>query len=118
MENVTLGQIALGITFLVTLISGIAFLHKTLKKFLSESLGDQFFEINVKIDSLQETIDGVDMNHTKNFLVRVLSDIEQGNKIDEVEKERFSEQFDHYCEHGGNSYIRAKVEKLRQEGKL
>lgn len=118
MEQITIGQIALGVSFLVALISGIAFLHNTLKKWLSQALGDQFFEINQKIDSLQKTIDDVDMNHTKNFLVRFLSDVEQGNDVDEIEKERFAEQYDHYCDYGGNSYIRMKVEKLRSEGKL
>ena len=118
MESITLGQIALGITFMVGLISGIAYLHRSLKEFLMKTLGDQFFEINQKIDALQETISEVDENHTKNFLVRYLNDVEKGVQMDEVVKERFLEQYDHYINHGGNSYIRNKVEKLRAEGKL
>ena len=44
--------------------------------------------------------------------------IEQNNKVDEVEKERFYEVYRDYKELGGNSYIQHKVEKLQKEGKL
>lgn len=118
MEQITLGQIGLGITFFVSLITGGAFLVRSLKKFITSSLDGEFRGINSKIDDLQTQLVQVDMNHTKNFLVRFLSDVEQGNQVDEIEKERFAEQYDHYCETGGNSYIRNKVDKLKKEGKL
>ena len=63
-------------------------------------------------------IDNVQLLSDKNFLVRFLADIEQDNKVDEVEKERFYEVYKDYRELGGNSYIAHKVEKLQKEGKL
>ena len=63
-------------------------------------------------------VNQVQLYGDKNFLVRFLADIEQNNKIDEVEKERFYEVYKDYRELGGNSYIAHKVEKLQKEGKL
>lgn len=65
-----------------------------------------------------ERINEVKLYSDKNFLVRFLADIEQNNKVDEVEKERFYEVYKDYKELGGNSYIAHKVEKLQKEGKL
>lgn len=65
-----------------------------------------------------DKIENVQLLSDKNFLVRFLADIEQNNKIDEVEKERFYEVYKDYRELGGNSYIAHKVEKLQKEGKL
>lgn len=65
-----------------------------------------------------ERINNVQLYSDKNFLVRFLADIEQNNKVDEVEKERFYEVYRDYRELGGNSYIQHKVEKLQKEGKL
>ena len=95
------------------------------KKILDKSLKP----FNDKIDKMEkdrkdqhketlQKIDDVKLYTDKNFLVRFLADIEQGNKIDEVEKERFYEVYKDYRELGGNSYIAHKVEKLQKEGKL
>lgn len=58
------------------------------------------------------------MQACKNYLVSFLSDVEKNHPIDETERERFWEQYQHYTEHGGNSYIKRKVEHLQSEGKL
>lgn len=111
MENITVGQIGVGLTFIVGLISSILYLKNQLKNWVSEALKDQ-------LEGLSEKIDEVDMNATKNFLVARLSDIEQDNPMNEIEAERFWEQYEHYHSIGGNSYIDQKVEKLKQKGKL
>ena len=80
MENITIGQIALGLTFIVGLISSITYLHTKIKVWIADALSDQFEELNGKIDA-------VDMNATKNFLVARLSDIEQDNPMNEIEAE-------------------------------
>ena len=101
------------------------FALKVGKKILDKSLKP----FNDKIDKLEENrkeqheetlskIDDVKLYTDKNFLVRFLADIEMGNKVDEVEKERFYEVYKDYKELGGNSYIQHKVEKLQKEGKL
>ena len=101
------------------------FALKVGKKILDKSLKP----FNDKIDKLEENrkeqheetlskIDDVKLYTDKNFLVRFLADIEMGNKVDEVEKERFYEVYKDYKELGGNSYIQHKVDKLQKEGKL
>ena len=101
------------------------FALKVGKKILDKSLKP----FNDKIDKLEENrkeqhqetlskIDDVKLYTDKNFLVRFLADVEQGNKIDEVEKERFYEVYKDYKGLGGNSYIQHKVDKLQKEGKL
>ena len=70
------------------------------------------------INNLSGKVDDVDMNSCKNFLVRFLADAEQGNEIDEIEKERFYEVYEHYTKKGGNSYIHDKYDKLKKSGKL
>lgn len=74
--------------------------------------------LNKTLKPIIEKIDNVQLLSDKNFLVRFLADIEQDNKVDEVEKERFYEVYKDYRELGGNSYIEHKVEKLQKEGKL
>lgn len=118
MEAVTLGQIGLAVTFLVGLGGGIAVLVKSLKKTLKSALKDDFESLNKKIDQMQKRVEEVDLASCKNYLVRFLSDVDQGREIDEIEMERFWEQFQHYETIGGNSYIHRKVEQLKKQGKL
>lgn len=118
MEQITIGQIGLAVTFLVGLITGVGYLHKHLTDLLKKSLRDQFDPITRKIDELQTKIDTVDMESCKNYLVDFLADLDRGQEIDEIERERFWEQYEHYTKKGGNSYIHRKVEQLKSEGKL
>ena len=118
MQNITIGQIGLAVTFLVGLISGIGYLHKQMRVWIADALSDQLTAIDEKMNELNGHIDDVDMNATKNFLVARLADIEQGHPLNEIEAERFWEQFEHYHKIGGNSYIDMKVEKLKSMGKL
>ncbi len=107
MENITLGQIATAFAFLIGLIGSIEMLMLRVNKKITKILEP----INKKIDNLELTTD-------KNFLVRFLSDVEQGSQIDEIEWERFYETYKRYHDLGGNSYIDHKVSKLKKEGKI
>ena len=94
------GTIAGGITSIGVILAGVnAIFNKKLKP------------INTRLNEIEVSSD-------KNFIVRFLADIEQGNEIDEVERERFYEIYQRYKELGGNSYVSHKVEKLQKEGKL
>lgn len=73
-------------------------------------------QIIIDISSVRAELRKVDMESTKNYLVMVLSDIEKGKKMDEIESERFWEQYRHYVDAGGNSYIKRRVEKYKDEG--
>ena len=118
MKNLTVEQIGLFVTYMVALISGIAFILNKAKVWITKSLSDEFKPINDKIDDLQSDLKQVDMNACKNYLVSFLSSIDKGKPIDEIEKERFWEQYEHYQKIGGNSYVTRKVEHLKKEGKL
>lgn len=117
METITIGQVSAVIVFVVALITGIGYLHKSLTKYITVALNDQFEGINKKIDKLTERLDDVDMSTAKNFLVARISEAET-TSLDEIEKERFWEVYRHYKDIGGNGYIQSKVEQLRSEGKL
>lgn len=118
MEHITLGQISVAVVFIVGFISSVAYLKKHIKDWISMSLKDQFDDLGGRMGKLEERVSQIDMEDTKNFLVRYLSDVERGVQMDEVEKLRFAEQYDHYLKMDGNSYIRTKVKKLTEAGKL
>lgn len=111
MENITLGQIALGVSFLVGLISGVGYLSSVSRKWLKDAMKEE-------LDVIAHRLDQVDMESTKNYLVTYLSDIERGKALDEIEKERLYEQYHHYLILGGNSFIKAKVENMQKKGWL
>ena len=54
MGNITLEQISMVITFLVGLVTGIGYLHKQTKKWISRTLKDEFEPVSKKIDNLQK----------------------------------------------------------------
>ena len=124
MEQMSIGQfiaIAAGvIAGLVAFIKGIEYLGGKINHCASKWLENGLAPVNQKLDMMDKKLDEVDMNACKNFLVRFLADIEQGNPIDEIEKERFYETYEHYTSPRlhGNSYIKEKVEDLKKQGKL
>ena len=118
MQDVTIGQIAAALAIIVGIITGVELLFKKLKNGATEWLTKALEPTNKKLDNLDAKIGDVDMSQCKNFLVRFLADVEQDKVIDEVEKERFYETYEHYTKLGGNSYIHDKVEHLKKSGKL
>ena len=129
MENITIGAvqtlviniasfiIAGGTIGAFALKLGKGILDKQLKPFKKKISDLEEARIEQHKDTINR-INNVQLYSDKNFLVRFLADIEQNNKVDEVEKERFYEVYRDYKELGGNSYIQHKVEKLQKEGKL
>lgn len=118
MQNLTLDDISTAILFLVALIGGIAYLHKSLKTFISDLLKEEFKTIRDDIQGLRKDLKVVDMENCKNFIVRFLADVERGDYIADAEIQRFWEEYEHYISKGGNSYIKEWVAKLKKEGKL
>ena len=117
-DNITLGVLSATVIFLAGLIGGIKYLKSVLKDSLTEMFKEQFQAINDKLDSLDSKIGKVDMQSCKNFLVRFLSDVENGGPMHPSEKQRFWEEYEHYLVSGGNSYIKEWAERLKKEGKL
>lgn len=125
MEQITIGQIVASLAFIVGFIGSVSYIKTHIKKWIADSLKDQFTNVNnqfekvdARIDRLERHMDGIDLATCKNFLVARLSELDRGTPWDEIEKERFWEQYEHYRKHGGNSYIENKVENLKDKGVL
>lgn len=107
MENITIGQISTILALIVGIIGSVKYLSNELQKYLEKTLKP--IETNIK---------GIDVSQCKNYLVRFLADVEQGNKLDEVEKERAYEIYDHYTNDlKQNSYIHKRWEELMEKEK-
>lgn len=105
MEKLTLGEILTALTFLVSFIGALSYLSNVLKK-----------QVDKTLKPIQDSIKDLDVSQCKNFLVRFLADIEQGNPIDEVEKERAYEIYDHYTNDlKQNSYIHKRWNELMEK---
>lgn len=100
MENITLGDIARWVAFVVALGGSIATIIRGVKK------------------AVEAIILPLSLDNAKNYLVPFLSKVERGEPVDEIELERFHEEYTFYTNHGGNSYIKSRVAKLQKEGKL
>lgn len=111
MENITIGQVVDFIIKLAAFIGAVGVIIKISMSGFTKILEDKLKPINKRLNDIELSSD-------KNFIVRFLADIEQGNIVDEVEKQRFYEIYQRYKELGGNSYVSHKVEKLQKEGKL
>lgn len=102
MEEITLGQIANTLAFIVALVGSMSALLIGIKKIFSKQL-----------EPINTTIKHLDINQCKNYLVRFLADVENKEKLDSVEIERAYEVYDHYTKDlNGNSYIHDKWERL------
>ena len=114
-----IGIFAAGVAGIVAFLKGMEYLVGKISRMASRWLEKGLEPVNHKLDNMDKKLDDVDLSACKNFLVRFLADVEQGNLIDEVEKERFYETYEHYTEDlHQNTYIHDKVEKLKKEGKL
>ena len=116
--NITLEQVATALAWLVgvggSLAAIVAFIRKMLKEFFKEQLA----EMDHRFDRVEKRISDVDKETTKNFIVSILAQLDSGLEIDEVQRARFYEQFEHYLKEGGNGYIQARVDELKRAGKL
>ena len=100
MEQITLGDIATWAAFVVALGGSVAAIIKGVK------------------NAVEKLLEPLSLDNAKNYLVPFLSKVERGEPCDEIELERFHEEFTFYTNHGGNSYIKSRVAKLQKEGKL
>lgn len=100
MEQITLGEIAKALAFIVALggsvTSIILGVRKVIKKLLEPLILDQ----------------------CKDFLVQTLSEAERGTVLTEMEKLRLAERFETYTKMGGNSYIKDWYNRLKNDGKI
>lgn len=125
MEQITIGQIAIAVAFVAALITGGVKIKDAVKKWLTATLKESFDaqkretdEIKKTVDDIKGQLDKVDLENCKNYLVTFLAETERGEQKDEIEIQRFYEEYQHYVEKGGNSYVKEKFAKLKQKGLL
>lgn len=59
MKNITIADVGMFVTFLVALISGIAFLKKNLKDWIQSAVKDDFGSLNKRMNTLQGSIETI-----------------------------------------------------------
>lgn len=118
MGKMTLEWIYDNIIFLVALCGGCYAIYRGVKRGIKKLLEEEFEALNKRIDSIEAQTKSIDMETTKNFLVRFLADVEKGAAMTEIESERFWEQYEQYLKMDGNSYVKEWVAKLQKKGWL
>lgn len=117
MENITLGQIAKELAFAVALIGSVVYLKKGTIKGLSKVINSQLEPIKAEIKKLKEETSKNNLSSIKTDLINLM-ELADKKTISTEQKIRTYELYDYYCQHGGNSYVHDKWEKLQKEGKL
>lgn len=100
MEQITLGDLESWLRFIIALVGSVSAVIVGVKKVVAKLLVPY----------------GLD--NAKNYIVPFIARLEREEAISEIELERFHEEFGYYIDHGGNSYIKERVEKLKKDGKL
>lgn len=100
MEQITLGEIGNFLAYIVGLGASVTAITHFVKK------------------AVEKLLIPYGLDNAKNYIVPFVAKLERGETISDIELERFHEEFTWYCDHGGNSYIKSRVEKLQKEGKL
>lgn len=118
MEQITIGQVAVTIAFVVALIGGVKSLKKFIKEGIESALKDKFDGLEKSQKEILSRLDAVDLENCKNYLITFLSEVERGEVKSEIEIQRFWEAKKHYNDKGGNSYINHKTEELQKKGYL
>ena len=71
LENITLGQVAALIAFVVALYGGVKYLKKELKEAITDMLKDQFSSVNTKLDKDNRRLN--DLEEQTRFLYKAIS---------------------------------------------
>ncbi len=118
MENISLGQIATIITFLVALIGGITTLIAFSKNFIKKILKPLKEEINEFQEAALQNRNNIELELIKVILANFINDVEKGVPKSQIQKQNAFELYDRYLTLGGNSYIHENWKKLLSENKL
>ena len=103
-------------TIIVSIIGAVSVITTTI---IQAFTARKATKINERFEELDKKIDTIAIGGIKNFLVRTLAELENGEEIDDAVKARLYEEYDRYTkQYHQNSYIHTKWEKLRKEEKL
>ena len=83
---------------IVTIIGSLTFLSALQYKFIKKELDEIFLLL------------------AKNFIIRTLDEVESGRKLSEIVLEGLKDIFGVYLVRGGNTYVKERYEKDKEEG--
>ena len=116
--DITISQIGAFLGLIAGIITSGSVIVVLMQKVLKKTIKNELEPMSEKIEKISEDVKTLDTTQCKNFLVRFLADVEQGNELDEVEKERAYEVYDHYTNDlKQNSYIHKRWNELMEKGK-
>ena len=116
--NITLGQIGAFLGLIAGIITSGGVIIALMQKVLKKTIKNELEPMSIQIGKISDDVKTLDTSQCKNFLVRFLADVEQGNELDEVEKERAYEVYDHYTNDlKQNSYIHKRWNELMEKEK-
>ncbi len=118
MGEITLNDLAGVLAFIAGLGGSIVAILAGIKKVLKKLFDEQLKGISIRLDKTDERIEKIDSDNCKNFLVQTLSAAERGETLTTEEKIRLAENFQHYTDAGGNSYIKDWHQRLKNAGKI
>lgn len=135
-KDITLESTAVFIIFLGSLVAALGVLYvalcKSINKIVEPQIQDvkkdvsdvktevknNIADIKKDIADVKKDVKEVDMNATKNFLVKTLDDFEHGKHVSEAVRDRFWKQYDYYISKGENSSIKNRTNYLLSTGKI
>lgn len=117
MENLTLGEIAKTLAFVVGFIGSIKYLKNGTIKGLSKTINQELTPIKIEIELLKKESQMNYLESIKTDLINLMELAERGI-ISVEQKMRMYELYDYYSKHGGNSYVHDKWEKLKKMNKI
>lgn len=117
MENISIGQLAKDLAFLVGLISSVIYLKKGTIKGIASVIDERLDPIKKEVEILKKETSKNNLSSIKTDLINLM-ELADKEKISPEQKMRSYELYDFYCTHGGNSYVHDKWERLKKEGKI
>lgn len=117
MENITIGQIAIALSFFVGVIGSVKYLLNEVKTAVRKEIKDEISPLKEEITQIKNDATRNRINSLKTDLVNLMSLAEDGN-ISKEQTINAHELYDEYSSNGGNSYIHDWWEKLVKEGKI
>lgn len=107
MENITLGQVATALAFLVGFISSIKYIFSMFSK-----------QIDKTLNPLVKRIDDLEIQSIKTDLTNFISDVEHNVPKSQIQRLNAHELYDKYTKLSGNSYIHEHWEQLLKKEKI
>ena len=91
MENITLGQIAAAVAFLVAFVVGYKKLKEWTIDAIKAAVKEELGQLSGEINNLRAELEKEDKEKTKNFLVASLNEIENGEVWTDVKRRSLPE---------------------------